>query len=135
MAIATVDTVIADMMFVAERDRLAARDADLGDVRRFIDCRERRHQTDQQNGATENGEPGDRVRARMKNLRHLPANPTTGAPPRRAEKSLNRNGLRRLHRPRKQTNALTESVGKPITQLPRRDTIIDRDHAHGNFEQ
>jgi hypothetical protein len=46
----------------------------------------------------------------MKNLRHQPANPTSGAPPRHAEKSLNRNDLRRLHRSPKQTNALTESA-------------------------
>jgi hypothetical protein len=50
----------------------------------------------------------------MKNLRHLSANPTTGAPARHAEKLLNRNNLRRLHCPLKQTKALTESAGKRL---------------------
>ena len=47
VAIATVDAIVTNVMFVAERDRLAARDADLGDVRRFIDRRERCYQDDQ----------------------------------------------------------------------------------------
>ena len=39
MAIAAIDTIIPDMVFMAERDRLAASNADLGNVRRLIDGR------------------------------------------------------------------------------------------------
>ena len=135
VAITAVDAIVADVMFVAKRNRLAARDADLSDVRRFIDRRERCHQNDQQNGSTEDGDPGDRVRARMKNLRHQPANPTSGAPPRHAENSLNRNDLRRLHRSPIADKRADRIGRKPIRELPRRDTINDRDHAQGKFER
>src|SRR6266850_6011797 len=72
MAIAAVDAVVADMMFVAKRHRLATRDTDVGDVGRLINCRQRQHQDDDETGAAKNGETGNGVRARMKNLRHGP---------------------------------------------------------------
>lgn len=70
VAIPTVDAVIADMMFVTEGHRLATRDADIGDVRRFIDRRESRRQPYNENDAAKNGHSGDGIGARMKNLSH-----------------------------------------------------------------
>jgi len=70
MAIAAIDSIIADMMFVAERHRLSARHSYFGNVWGFIDGRESRHHRDQENETAENRDPRNRVRAWVKNLRH-----------------------------------------------------------------
>ena len=73
MAIAAVDAIVADVMFVAKRHRLATRDADLGDVGRLVNCRQRQYQDDNETGAAKNRETGNGVRARVKNLSHGPS--------------------------------------------------------------
>src|SRR5689334_6070534 len=70
MAIAAIDSIIADMMFVAERHRLSARHSYFGNVWGFIDGRESRHYRDQENETAENRDPRNRVGAWVKNLRH-----------------------------------------------------------------
>src|SRR6476659_10467811 len=70
MAIAAIDSIITDVMFVAERHRLSARHSYFGNVWGFIDGRESRHHRDQENETAENRDPRNRVRAWVNNLRH-----------------------------------------------------------------
>jgi len=70
MAVTAIDAIIADMMLVAEWNRLDARDADLGYVRRLVDCRERRQQRDEQDDTSEDAEFGNGVGAGMEYLSH-----------------------------------------------------------------
>ncbi len=70
VAVTAIDAVVADMMLVTERHRLATCDTDVGDVGRLINCRQRQNQDDDETGAAKNGETGNGVGARMKNLRH-----------------------------------------------------------------
>ncbi len=70
VAVAAVDAVVADVMFVAEWHRLAARYSDFGEIGRFIDRRQRRHKRYDECGPAENAQSRKGVGARMKNLRH-----------------------------------------------------------------
>src|SRR5215467_1924673 len=70
MAIAAVDAVVANMMLVAKGNRLAAGDAYFGDIRRFIDCRQRGNQKDQQDNAAENADSRKGIGAGMEYLAH-----------------------------------------------------------------
>jgi len=70
VAVAAVDAVVADVVLVAEGHRLAAGDAYFGDIRRFIDCRQRGHQRDHQNDAAENADFRKGIGTGMEYLAH-----------------------------------------------------------------
>src|ERR1044071_3952720 len=70
VAITAIDSIVADVMFVAEGHRLAARHSHFGDVRRLIDGGQSSDHGQQENQTAENRYPGNRVGAWVKNLRH-----------------------------------------------------------------
>jgi len=70
MAITAIDAVVTDVVFVAELDRLAARDTDLRHIGRPINRRERGNEDNDDGSAPEYAHPGNSVRAAVKNLRH-----------------------------------------------------------------
>ena len=72
MTVATVDSLVTDVMLVAKGHRLGARNSHFSDVGGAIDCPEKQRQHDHQKDAAKNGDLGDRVRAGMKYLRHQP---------------------------------------------------------------
>src|SRR5687768_10268089 len=59
-------------MFVTKRDRLGACDSYFRDIGGAIERRKHQCQGDYKPNPAENADPGDRVRARVKNLRHQP---------------------------------------------------------------
>lgn len=77
MAVAAVDTIICDVMFVTKRDRLGARNSYFRDIGGAIQRHQHQCQRDDEPDPAEYADPGDRVRARMKNLRHSAGAPTT----------------------------------------------------------
>ena len=72
VAVAAVDAIICDVMFVTKRDRLGACDSYFRDIGGAIERRKHQCQGDDKPNPAENADPGDRVRARVKNLRHQP---------------------------------------------------------------
>lgn len=70
VAVTAIDSVVADVMLMAEWDRLSARDADFSDVGRLIDGGQRSHQRYQQDSGAENADSGDGIGAGMKYLGH-----------------------------------------------------------------
>jgi len=70
VAIAAVYPIVADVMLVAEGDRLAASDADLGYVGRFVNRRQRRHQGYQYKDTSEDAELGNGIGTGMEYLTH-----------------------------------------------------------------
>ena len=57
VAVTAIDAVVTDVVFVAELNRLAARDADLCHVRGAVNRRQRCYQTDKDNCPAKYGEP------------------------------------------------------------------------------
>ena len=72
VAVAAIDAVAGDVAFVAELDRLLARDVDLRHPRRSIDLIGEVEKAGDEEERAENADPCNRVRAAMKNLRHIP---------------------------------------------------------------
>lgn len=70
MAVAAIYPIITDVVLMAEGHRLAARNADLRYVGRFIDCRQSGHQGDQQDDAAENADFGKGIGTGMEYLAH-----------------------------------------------------------------
>jgi len=70
MAVTAIDAVVTDVVFVAELDRLAARDTDLRHIGRPVNRRERGNEDNDDGSASEYAHPGDSVRAAVENLRH-----------------------------------------------------------------
>ena len=72
VAIAAIDAVTRDVALVAELDGLFARDVDLRHPRRSIDLINEVEKSADEEDCTEDADPCNRVRAAMKNLRHIP---------------------------------------------------------------
>jgi hypothetical protein len=72
MAVTAIDAVVTDVVFVAELDRLAARDADLRHIGGTVNRSEGGDEDDDYTDAPENAHPGDGVRAPVKYLSHRP---------------------------------------------------------------
>ena len=72
VAVAAVDAVAGDVALVAELQRLLARHVDLRDPRGAIDLVGEVEKTADEENRSENADPGNRVGASMKNLRHIP---------------------------------------------------------------
>ena len=70
VAVTAIDAVVTHVVFMAELDRLAARDTDLRHIGRPVDRRERGNEDNDDGSAPEYAHPGDSVRAAVKNLRH-----------------------------------------------------------------
>jgi len=70
VAVAAIYPIITDVVLMAEGHRLAARNADLRYVGRFIDCRQSGHQEDQQDDAAENADFGKGIGTGMEYLAH-----------------------------------------------------------------
>jgi hypothetical protein len=70
MAVTAIDAVVADMVFVTELHRLAARNADFRHIGRTINRNDKPKQNRQEKNATKNAQSRDRVRAGMENLGH-----------------------------------------------------------------
>jgi len=70
MAVTAIDAVVTDVVFVAELDRLAARDADLCHIGGTVDRGEGGYEDNDDGSASEYAHPGDSVRAAVENLRH-----------------------------------------------------------------
>ncbi len=70
MAISAIDAVVTDVVFVAELDRLAARDTDLRHIGGTVNRGQGGDEDDDDTDAPEYTHPGDGVRAAVKNLRH-----------------------------------------------------------------
>src|SRR5688572_23040846 len=73
VTVAAVDAVAGHVALVAELDRLLARHVDLRHPRRAIDLIGEVEKTGNEEEGAENADPGYRVRAAMKNLRHIPS--------------------------------------------------------------
>jgi hypothetical protein len=71
MAVATINSIISDMVLVAELDRLCAGDPGLGDIRRAIDGGDYPTHTQEEKNGDQDTDFGNRIGARMKNLCHL----------------------------------------------------------------
>ena len=72
MAVTAIDAVVTDVMFVAELDRLAARDTDLRHIGGTVNRGEGGNEDDDDTNAPEYAHPGDGVRAPVKYLSHRP---------------------------------------------------------------
>ena len=72
MAITAIDAVVTDVVFVAELDRLAARDTDLRYIGGTVNRGEGGNEDDDDTNAPEYTHPGDGVRAPVKYLSHRP---------------------------------------------------------------
>jgi len=72
VTIATVDSIIPDVVLVAERYGLGAGDACLRDIGGTIDYPEQHRQNDHENNAAKNGDLREGVSARMEYLGHQP---------------------------------------------------------------
>jgi hypothetical protein len=72
MAVTAIDTVVTDVVFMAELHRLAARDTDLRHIGGTVDRGEGADQDNDETDAPEYAHPGDGVRAPMKYLSHRP---------------------------------------------------------------
>lgn len=72
MAVAAVDAIIGDVVFVTKWDRLGARDSYFRDIGGAIERHQHQCQRDDEPDPAENADSGNRVRARVKNLRHQP---------------------------------------------------------------
>ena len=70
VAVPAVDAVAGDVPFVAELDRLLARDARAGDPRRAIDLLEQAEQAGDEEDRAEDADPSNRVGAAVEDLRH-----------------------------------------------------------------
>src|SRR5207244_1022074 len=70
VAVAAVDAVAGDVSFVAELDRLLARDARLGDPRRAVDLVEEAEQGRDDEDGAEDADAGKRVGGTVEDLRH-----------------------------------------------------------------
>jgi hypothetical protein len=73
VTVAAVDAVAGHVALVAELDRLLAGHIDLRDPRRAIDLIGEVEKTGDEEKCAEDTDPGYRVRAAMKNLRHIPS--------------------------------------------------------------
>ena len=72
MTVAAIDSVIADVMLMAERDRLLEWDIDVGGVRRPKNFGSRPASSTHQNNGAENDDSGINIGARRKELSHEP---------------------------------------------------------------
>ena len=89
MAVTAIDAVVTDMVFVAELDRLAARDTNLRHIRGTVNRGESSYENDDDTDAPEYTHPGDGVRAPVKYLSHRPIL-VLRVPTRRAKRALSR---------------------------------------------
>jgi hypothetical protein len=72
VTVAAVDAIARYMTFVAELDRLLARHVHLRNPWRSVDLIGEVEKSGDEEERAENADPGYRVRAAMKNLRHIP---------------------------------------------------------------
>jgi hypothetical protein len=75
VAIAAIDPESFDVMFVAERNRLSARDISLCDVRGAVDLEDEPPESRNEKQEPEDADPSNRVGAAMKDLRHVLCRP------------------------------------------------------------